>query len=69
MPRPRAFIKASVALALTSSTFFALSASGQSPAARPNSTVAVSEPQSGNAETRAATRTPNRRAWKTKSRP
>jgi hypothetical protein len=44
---PRAFIKASVALALTSVTFFTTAASGQSPAARPNSTVAVSEPQTG----------------------
>ena len=38
---PRAFIKVSVALALTSITFFTTSASGQSPAARPNSTVAA----------------------------
>ncbi len=34
----------SVALALTSVMFFTTSASGQSPATRPNSTVAVSEP-------------------------
>ena len=46
---PRAFIKASVALALTSVTFFTTSASGQSPAARPNSAVAVSEPKPGSA--------------------
>ena len=47
---PRAFIKASVALALTSVTFFTTSASGQSPAAPPNSTVAVSEPKPGSAD-------------------
>jgi hypothetical protein len=35
---PRAFIKASVALSLTSVTFFTTSAFGQSPATRPNST-------------------------------
>ena len=40
---PRAFIQASVAVALTSVTFFAASASGQSPADAPDSTVAVSE--------------------------
>ena len=45
MSIPRAFIKASVALALTSVTFFTTSASGQSPAAGPNSTAAVSEPK------------------------
>jgi hypothetical protein len=38
----RAFIKASVALALTSLTFFTTSASGQSPAPLPNSTAAAS---------------------------
>jgi hypothetical protein len=46
---PRPFIRASVAWALTSVTFFTTSASGQSPAG-PNSTVAVSEPKSGSAE-------------------
>ena len=50
MSIPRAFIKTSVALALTSVTFFTTSASGQSPAAQPNSTVAVSEPKPGSAE-------------------
>ena len=50
MSIPRAFIKASVALALTSVTFFTTSAFGQSPAARPNSTVAVSEAKPGSAE-------------------
>ena len=43
MSIPRAFIKTSVALALTSVTFFTTSASGQSPAAPPNNTVPVSE--------------------------
>jgi hypothetical protein len=47
---PRAFIKSSVALALTSVPFFTTSASGQAPAPRPNSTVAVSEPKPGSAE-------------------
>jgi hypothetical protein len=51
---PRAFSKASVTLALTSATFFATSASGQPPAARPNSTVAVSEPKPGSAGNRVA---------------
>jgi hypothetical protein len=46
----RAFIKASVALALTLVPFFTTSASGQSDVARPNSTVAVSEPKPGSAE-------------------
>ena len=55
---PRAFFKASVALALTSVTFFTTSASGQSPAARPNSTVAVSEPTPGSAENRVAAEEP-----------
>jgi hypothetical protein len=45
-----ACIKTSVALALTSVTIFTTSASGQSPAAQPNSTVAVSEPKPGSAE-------------------
>ena len=58
MSIPRAFIKASVALALTSVTFFTTSASGQSPAARPNSTVAVSEPKPGSAENRVAAEDP-----------
>ncbi len=40
----RVFIKASVALALTSVTFFATTASGQSPAAQPDSTTPVSAP-------------------------
>ena len=44
---PRAFIKACVALALASGTFFTASAYGQSPAARPDSTVAVSEAKPG----------------------
>ena len=52
MSIPRAFIKASVALAVTSVTFFPSSASGQSPAARPNSTAAVLEPKPGSAEGR-----------------
>lgn len=54
----RAFIKASVALALTSVTFFTTSASGLSPATRPDSTVAVSEPKSGSAENRDAAEEP-----------
>ena len=51
---PRAFIKACVALALASGTFFTASAYGQSPAARPDSTVAVSEAKPGSAETKVA---------------
>ena len=54
MSIPRPFIKASVAFALTSVTVFTTSASGQSPAARPNSTVAVSEAKSGSAGNRVA---------------
>ena len=53
----RAFIKASVALALTSVPFLTTSASGQAPAARP-STGAVSEPQPGSAENRVAPKDP-----------
>ena len=49
----RTFIKASVALALTS-VVFATSAFGQSPAATPNRTAAVSEPKPGSAENRVA---------------
>ena len=44
MSIPRAFIKASVALALTSVTFFTTSASGQSPAPLPNSTASDQNP-------------------------
>jgi hypothetical protein len=51
---PSAFIKASVALALTSVTVFTTSASGQSPATAPNSAVAVSEPKPGSTENRVA---------------
>jgi len=46
----RGFINASVALALTFVLFLTTSAYGQSPAAQPNSTVAVSEPTPGIAE-------------------
>ena len=48
----------SVALALTSVTFFTTSASGQSPATRPDSTVAVSEPKPGSAENKVAAEEP-----------
>ena len=41
--RPGALIKVSAAFALTSVTFFTTSASGQSPAAQPISTVAASD--------------------------
>ena len=58
MSIPCAFIEASLALAFTSVTFFTTSASGQSPAARPNSTVAVSEPKPGSAENRVAAEDP-----------
>ena len=58
MSIPCAFIGASLALAFTSVTFFTTSASGQSPAARPNSTVAVSEPKPGSAENRVAAEDP-----------
>lgn len=54
----RAFIKALVALALTSVTFFTTSASGQSRAARPDSTVAISEPKPGSAESSVAAEYP-----------
>src|SRR5690348_17138517 len=57
MSIPRAFIEASLALALTSVTFFRTSASGQSLAAGLNSTVAVSEPKSS-AENRVAAEDP-----------
>ena len=50
MSIPRAYLKASVALALTSVAIFTTSASGQSPAAPPDSTVAVSVPVPGSAE-------------------
>jgi hypothetical protein len=49
VPIPRPFIKASVALALASVAVFTTSASGQSPAARPDGTAAVSEPKPGSA--------------------
>ena len=58
MSIPRAFIKASVALALTSVTLFTTSASGQSPAARPNSTAAVLGTTPGSAENRVAAEDP-----------
>ena len=53
----RAFSKASVTLALTSTTFFASSASGQSPATPPHSRFAVSKPESDSAEARGAAQT------------
>jgi hypothetical protein len=55
---PRAFITASVALALTSVLFFATSASAQSSSVRPDSTVAVSAPKPGSAENRVAAEDP-----------
>jgi hypothetical protein len=51
---PRALIKACIALALASGTFFTASAYGQSAAARPDSTVAVSEAKPGSAEKKVA---------------
>ena len=50
MSIPRAFIKAAVALAVTPVSFFATSASGQSPSTRPESTIAVSQSKPGCAE-------------------
>jgi hypothetical protein len=47
--RPRAFIKASIAVALTSVTSLATPASAQPPVAGQEGTVAVSEPAAGNA--------------------
>ena len=44
----RAFVRASVALALTSVPFFTPAAFGQSPAARPGTTVAADEPKPEN---------------------
>src|SRR5436190_22817752 len=44
---PRAFIRASIVVALTSVTSFATSASAQSPGAASGSTVAISEPEPG----------------------
>ena len=55
---PRAFIKASLALALTSGPFLTTSASGQSPAAPPSSPVAASEPKPGSAEKNVAAKDP-----------
>jgi hypothetical protein len=55
---PRAFIKASVALAMTSVLFFTTSASAQSPSVRPHSTVAVSESKPGGAENSVAAEDP-----------
>src|SRR4029450_9957204 len=54
----RAFMRASVALALTFVPFLTSPASGQSPAARPDSAVAVSEPTPGNAENKVAAEAP-----------
>jgi len=51
---PRAFMRASVALALTFVPFLTPSVFGQSPAARPDGTVAVSEPTPGSTENRGA---------------
>ncbi len=48
MSIPRAFITASVALALTSVPYFTTSAFGQSLAAQPNSTVAAEDPKPKN---------------------
>jgi hypothetical protein len=50
MSLPRAFIRSSVALALTSVTFFTTSAFGQPPVPRPSSTGAVSKPEPSAAE-------------------
>ena len=58
MSIPRALIKASVALAFTSVPFLTTSAFGQSPAARPNSSVAVSEPKPDSAENKVAAEDP-----------
>ena len=58
----RAYIKLSVVLALTSVALFTTSASGQSPATRPNSTdkeiAAAQEPRSGNPENKVAAAEP-----------
>jgi hypothetical protein len=51
---PRVFITPSVALALTSVTFFTTPAWGQPPAGPPDTTPAVSEPKPGTAENRVA---------------
>ena len=58
MSIPRAFIKASVALALMSVLLFTTSAFGQSPAATPNITAAVSESKPGSAGTTVAAENP-----------
>ena len=55
---PRPFIRASVALALASVAVVTTSASGQSPAARPDSTAAISEPKPGSAGNRVAAEDP-----------
>jgi hypothetical protein len=55
---PGAFIRTSVALALTSVPFFTTAASGQSPAGRPARTAAVSEPKTGSSENRVAAEDP-----------
>ena len=54
MSIPRAFIKASIALALTSVTLVTASASGQSPASQPHNATAVSARKPGSAENRVA---------------
>ena len=55
---PRASIKASVALALTSVLFFTTSASAQSPSVRPDSAAPVSAGTPGGAENRGAAEAP-----------
>ena len=55
---PRPFIKASVALALTSVAFVTASASGQSPTAATNSAVAIAEPKPGSAANKGAAEAP-----------
>ena len=69
----RAYIKLSVALALTSVTLFTTSASGQSPATQPNSTdkgiAAAQEPRLGNLENKVAAAEPKPGTRRTKSRP
>src|SRR4030095_8124563 len=55
---PRPFFKAPLALALTSLALVTAPASGQSPAAGPNSTAAVAEPKPGSAENKVAAKAP-----------
>ena len=73
MLRRRAYVRLSIALALTSVTLFTTSAYGQSPATRrdsPDNEVAVAQgPRLSNPEKKVAAEGPDQATWRTKSRP